>query len=162
MDAPTVGIIFTIMSVGSIVGPMLTGKLSERYHPQRLLLACYVLSAVTAMLLPWVGANVWGIAVAVFLLGVVAFGTNPILQSLVAQTTTSRIRDTGFAWFFTATFLAGAIWSPTVGFLSEWLGLTAAFGAMAVSFILASVCVLLGRLHEIEVNHVPGALHSHH
>lgn len=29
MDAPAVGIIFTIMSVGSIVGPMLTGKLTD-------------------------------------------------------------------------------------------------------------------------------------
>jgi len=163
MDAPMVGIIFTIMSVGSILGPMLTGKLSDRYHPQRVLLTCYALSAATAVILPWLGANVLGISLAVFTLGVVAFGTNPILQSLVAQTTSSRIRDTGFAWFYTATFLAGAIWSPAVGFLSEWLGLKAAFGAMAASFVLASVCVLLGRLHEIAVDPAPGAVTpSHH
>jgi FSR family fosmidomycin resistance protein-like MFS transporter len=163
MDAPMVGIIFTIMSVGSIIGPMLTGKLSDRYHPQRVLLTCYALSAATAVVLPWLGANVLGISLAVFTLGVVAFGTNPILQSLVAQTTSSRIRDTGFAWFYTATFLAGAVWSPAVGFLSEWLGLKAAFGAMAASFVLASVCILLGRLHEIAVDDAPGiALQSHH
>ena len=163
MDAPMVGIIFTIMSVGSIIGPMLTGKLSDRYHPQRVLLTCYALSAATAVVLPWLGANVLGISLAVFTLGVVAFGTNPILQSLVAQTTSSRIRDTGFAWFYTATFLAGAVWSPAVGFLSEWLGLKAAFGAMAASFVLASVCILLGRLHEIAVDDAPGiALQIHH
>ena len=163
MDAPMVGIIFTIMSVGSIIGPMLTGKLSDRYHPERVLLTCYALSAPTAVVLPWLGANVLGISLAVFTLGVVAFGTNPILQSLVAQTTSSRIRDTGFAWFYTATFLAGAVWSPAVGFLSEWLGLKAAFGAMAASFVLASVCILLGRLHEIAVDDAPGiALQSHH
>jgi MFS family permease len=163
MDAPTVGVIFTIMSVGSIVGPMLTGKLSDRYHPQRVLLVCYALSAATALILPWLGAGLIGVSLAVFTLGVVAFGTNPILQTLVAQSSSDRIRDTGFAWFYTATFMAGAIWSPTVGFLSEWLGLTAAFGAMAASFLLASVCVLLGRLHEIDVSQVPGAaIHSHH
>jgi FSR family fosmidomycin resistance protein-like MFS transporter len=162
MDAPAVGIIFTIMSVGSIIGPMLTGKLSDHYHPQRVLLACYALSAATALVLPWFGANVLGVSLAVFTLGVVAFGTNPILQSLVAQTTSRRSRDTGFAWFYTATFLAGAIWSPTVGFLSEWLGLKAAFGAMAASFVLASICVLLGRLHEIAMDHAPdSAVHSH-
>jgi MFS family permease len=160
MNAPTVGVIFTLMSVGSIVGPMLGGKLADRYHPQRILLICYSLSAAAALVFPWLGAGFAGVAVAAFMLGVTAFGTNPILQTLVAQTTSSRIRDTGFAWFYTATFLAGAIWSPTVGYLSEWLGLKAAFGAMAASFVLASVCVLLGRLHEIAVDHQLEA-HSH-
>jgi predicted MFS family arabinose efflux permease len=160
MSAPMVGVIFTLMSVGSIVGPMLGGKLADRYHPQRVLIICYSVSAATALTLPWVGPNFIGVAAASFMLGVAAFGTNPILQTLVAQTTASRIRDTGFAWFYTATFLAGAIWSPTVGYLSEWLGLKAAFGAMAASFVLASVCVLLGRLHEIAVDHQLEA-HSH-
>ena len=163
MDAPTVGVIFTIMSVGSIVGPMLTGKLSDRYHPQRVLLVCYALSAATALILPWLGASLIGVSLAVFALGVVAFGTNPILQTLVAQSSSDRLRDTGFAWFYTATFFAGALWSPAVGYLSEWLGLKAAFGAMAASFVLASMCVLLGRLHEIAVDHEHGiAAHTHH
>lgn len=162
MTAPMVGVIFTIMSVGSIVGPMLGGKLADRYHPQRVLVICYSLSAVTALAIPWVGANFTGVAAASFMLGVAAFGTNPILQTLVAQTSSDQIRDTGFAWFYTATFLAGAIWSPAVGFLSEWLGLKAAFGAMAASFVLAILCVLLGRLHEIAVEHEHGpAVHSH-
>jgi MFS transporter, FSR family, fosmidomycin resistance protein len=163
MDAPTVGVIFTIMSVGSIVGPMLTGKLSDRYHPQRVLLICYALSAATALVIPWLGASLVGISLAVFTLGMVAFGTNPMLQTLVAQSSSDRIRDTGFAWFYTATFFAGALWSPAVGYLSEWLGLKAAFGAMAASFVMASLCVLLGRLHEIAVDHEPGvAVHTHH
>lgn len=128
-----------------------------------MLLTCYALSAGTALILPWLGANLIGVALAVFTLGVVAFSTNPILQTLVAQTTSDRIRDTGFAWFYTATFFAGAIWSPAVGYLSEWLGLKAAFGAMAASFVLASACVLLGRLHQIAVDHEDGvAAHSHH
>lgn len=163
MTAPMVGVIFTLMSVGSIIGPMLGGRLADRYHPQRVLVICYSLSALTAVILPWFGANFVGVAAASFMLGVAAFGTNPILQTLVAQTSSDRIRDTGFAWFYTATFLAGAIWSPTVGYLSEWLGLKAAFAAMAASFVLAIICVLLGRLHEIAVEHEHGAaVHSHH
>jgi MFS family permease len=163
MDAPMVGLIFTLMSIGSIVGPMLAGKLADRYHPQRVLLICYSLSAVTALSIPWLGANLIAISLAAFTLGLAAFGTNPILQTLVAQTTSDRIRDTGFAWFYTATFFAGALWSPAVGYLSESLGLKAAFGAMAASFLLASLCVMLGRLREIAVEHQPAAaMHGHH
>ena len=99
------------------------------------------------------------------LLGVAAAvgATNPILQTLVAQSSSGRIRDTGFAWFYTATFFAGALWSPAVGYLGEWLGLKAAFGAMAASFVLASVCVLFGRLHQIAGEHASATVvHSHH
>ena len=155
MDATAVGVVFTLMNIGSIFGPMLGGKLADRYHPQRVLLAAYLLSAVITLIIPALGASYAGVAVASLILGVTAFGTHPILQTLVTHTTSDTSRDTGFAWFYTATFLAGAFWSPAVGYLSEWLGLTVAFGAMAVSFVLASACVLLGRLHKIAVAEEP-------
>jgi predicted MFS family arabinose efflux permease len=163
MDATGVGVVFTLMNIGSIFGPMLGGKLADRYHPQRILLAAYLLSALTTLIIPALGASYAGVAAAALLLGVTAFGTHPILQTLVTYTTSDGSRDTGFAWFYTATFLAGAFWSPAVGYLSEWLGLTVAFGAMAASFILASACVLLGRFHKIAVAEGHGAMaHSHH
>jgi MFS transporter, FSR family, fosmidomycin resistance protein len=148
MGATAVGIIFTLMNIGSIAGPMICGKLADRYPPQRILLISYLASAATTVLFPWFGANFIAVAAAATMLGVSAFGTNPILQTLVAQTTVDRLRDTGFAWFYTATFLAGALWSPAVGYLSESFGLTAAFAAMAASFIGAVLCIVCGRFHE--------------
>jgi MFS family permease len=163
MNATAVGVIFTVMNIGSIFGPMLGGKLADRYHPQRILLAAYLVSALTTLTIPALGASYAGVAIASLVLGVTAFGTHPILQTLVAHTTSGGNRDTGFAWFYTATFLAGAFWSPAVGYLSEWLGLTVAFAAMAASFILASACVLLGRFHKIDVADGHSAIaHSHH
>jgi MFS family permease len=149
MDSTAVGVVFTLINIGGIAGPLLCGKLSDSYPPQRILLTSYLLSAITTLLLPWFGANFIGVALASAMLGLTAFGTHPILQTLVAQTTSDRLRDTGFAWFYTATFLAGALWSPAVGYLSEWLGLKAAFGAMAASFVAAILCILCGRFHEI-------------
>jgi len=68
---------------------------------------------------------------------------------MVVQVTDDRIRDMGFAWFYTATFMAGAIWSPAVGYIAQYFGLTVVFGAMAVSFVLASFCIVLGQLHQV-------------
>jgi predicted MFS family arabinose efflux permease len=149
MGATAVGVVFTAMNIGSVAGPMISGRLADRYPSHRILLASYAASAVVTLMLPWLGANFIAVTAAAAMLGIFAFGTNPILQTLVAQTTSDQLRDTGFAWFYTATFLAGALWSPAVGYLSEWLGLKAAFGAMAASFIAAIVCVLRGRLHEV-------------
>jgi predicted MFS family arabinose efflux permease len=163
MNATAVGVIFTVMNIGSIFGPMLGGKLADRYHPQRVLLAAYLVSALVTLAIPALGASYVGVAIASLILGVTAFGTHPILQTLVAHTTSGGNRDTGFAWFYTATFLAGAFWSPAVGYLSEWSGLTVAFGVMAASFILASACVLLGRFHKIDVGEGDRLIgHSHH
>jgi FSR family fosmidomycin resistance protein-like MFS transporter len=149
MESTTVGLVFTVMMIGSILGPMLGGKLADRWHPQKILLGAYGLAALTTVLFPWIGGNLFSISAAALILGVSAFGTHPILQTMVVQVTDDRIRDMGFAWFYTATFMAGAIWSPAVGYIAESLGLAAVFGAMAASFVLASLCIVLGQLHQI-------------
>jgi MFS family permease len=154
METPTVGVVFTVLMIGSIAGPLLGGRLADRFHPQKVLLGAYAMAALTTILFPWAGTNIVSISIAALVLGASAFGTHPILQTMVVQVTDDRTRDMGFAWFYTATFMAGAIWSPAVGYIAELLGLTAVFGAMAASFVLASVCVLLGQLHAIPQTHL--------
>ena len=150
MESTSVGLVFTVMMIGSVLGPMLGGKLADRWHPQKVLLGAYGLAALVTVFFPWVNSDLFSISAAALILGVSAFGTHPILQTMVVQVTDDRIRDMGFAWFYTAAFMAGAIWSPAVGYIAESFGLTAVFGAMAVSFILASLCLVLGQL-----NHIP-------
>jgi MFS family permease len=149
MESTTVGLVFTVMMVGSILGPLLGGRLADRFHPQKVLLGAYALAALTAIAFPWVSANILSTSAAALILGASAFGTHPILQTMVVQVTDDRTRDMGFAWFYTATFMAGAIWSPAVGYIAELLGLTAVFGAMAASFVMASLCIVLGQLRAV-------------
>ena len=149
MESTSVGLVFTVMMIGSILGPMLGGKLADRWHPQKVLLGAYGLAALVTVFFPWVSSDLFSISAAALILGVSAFGTHPILQTMVVQVTDDRIRDMGFAWFYTAAFMAGAIWSPAVGYIAESFGLTAVFSAMAVSFILASLCLVLGQLNQI-------------
>jgi len=155
MESTTVGLVFTVMMIGSILGPMLGGKLADRWHPQKILLGAYGVAALITVFFPWVSGNVFSTSAAALILGVSAFGTHPILQTMVVQVTDDRIRDMGFAWFYTATFMAGAIWSPAVGYMAELLGLTAVFGAMAISFILAGLCLLFGQVYNIPQPQVP-------
>ena len=140
---------FTVMMVGSILGPLLGGRLADLFHPQKVLLGAYALAALTAIAFPWASANILSTLAAALILGASAFGTHPILQTMVVQVTDDRTRDMGFAWFYTATFMAGAIWSPAVGYIAELLGLTAVFGAMAASFVMASLCIVLGQLRAV-------------
>jgi predicted MFS family arabinose efflux permease len=149
METTRVGVIFTVLMVGSIAGPLLAGRLADHFQPQKVLLGSYALAMLTAISFPWAGANLLPTSAAALVLGVSAFGTHPILQTMVVQVTDGRTRDMGFAWFYTATFMAGAVWSPAVGYIAELFGLAAVFGAMAASFVLASLCIVLGQLHNI-------------
>ena len=58
------------------------------------------LAALTTVLFPWVSGNLFSTSAAALILGVSAFGTHPILQTMVVQVTDDRIRDMGFAWFY--------------------------------------------------------------
>lgn len=152
MGTTAVGVIFTVLMLGSIAGPLVAGRLADRFQPQKVLLGAFVLAALITIAFPWAGANFFSTSAAALILGVSAFGTHPILQTMVVQVTDDRTRDMGFAWFYTATFMAGAIWSPAVGYIAEFLGLTAVFGLMALSFIAASLCVVLARFQEAPRN----------
>ena len=162
MGAPAVGFIFTLVMVGSIVGPLLGGQLVDRLHPRTVILSGYAVAAMATICLPWVAANQFLLPVSAFVLGTAAFGVNPILQTVVAQVTEDRTRDMGFALFYTATFMAGAIWSPVIGYLSESFGLEAAFSAMAGSFTLASICLVLGRLEKSPLGELGHGEFWHH
>jgi MFS transporter, FSR family, fosmidomycin resistance protein len=154
MEPTPVGIVFTVLMVGSIAGPLLGGRLADRFHSQKVLLGAYAVAVLATISFPWASTNLFSTSVVALILGVSAFGTHPILQTMVVQVTDDRTRDMGFAWFYTATFMAGAIWSPTVGYIAEFLGLTAVFAAMAASFVLASLCIVFGQLHTVPHAHL--------
>ncbi|MGH7829034.1 MAG: MFS transporter, partial [Candidatus Binatia bacterium] len=151
MNAPAVGFMFTLLMLGSIIGPLLGGRLVDRYDSRRVILGGYLLAAVSTIGLPWIAANPLLLPVVAFILGVTAFGVHPILQTLVAEVTEDRVRDIAFALFYTATFLAGAVWSPAVGYLSDSFGLEMSFRAMAASFVAASFCMLFARFGTTSV-----------
>ncbi|MBI4527261.1 MAG: MFS transporter [Deltaproteobacteria bacterium] len=151
LSAPAVGFIFTLLMAGSIVGPLLGGRLLDRFSSQQVILGGYTVAALATASLPWAALNSVVLHVVALVLGTSAFGVNPILQTLVAQVSDDRNRDMSFALFYTATFLAGALWSPAIGYLSDRFGLEASFAAMALSFMAASLCVLAGRFKEVSL-----------
>lgn len=149
LESTTVGFIFSLLMVGSILGPLLGGRLVDRFNRQWVVLGAYALAALVTLGFPWVAAQSFLLPVSALLLGTAAFTVSPILQTIVAQATEDRVRDIAFALFYTATFMAGAIWSPMIGYLADRFGLGAAFAVMAGSFVMAALCLLPSQLDEV-------------
>ncbi|MGH7775370.1 MAG: MFS transporter, partial [Candidatus Binatia bacterium] len=116
---------------------------------QRVVLGASVIAALVTLCFPWAAGQAFLLPFSAVLLGTTAFAVTPILQTVIAQVMEDRTRDIAFALFYTASFMAGAIWAPVMGYIAEGIGLTIAFAVMACSFILAGLCLLAARLDEI-------------
>ena len=143
-----VGFNFSMLMVGSIVGPLLAGQLLDRFNRQPVALGAYGFGAMLTFIFPWVGTQPLLLPLCAVLLGTATFSASPIIQTIIGSFTEDRTRDISFALFYSAAFMAGALWQPVVGYIGEAYGLKFAFGLMAISFVLASFCLVAARLDK--------------
>lgn len=138
------GALFTVMMVGSVVGPVLAGFVSDRLGARKpLLLAVYAAStlATLGLLYPGPGASAL-LPLVLFVLGCVVYAESPLLQSVTADATEDQNPDMVFGFYHTIGFGAGAVWAVVIGALVEAFGFQAALVVMAASHAAAALWIL--------------------
>jgi MFS family permease len=146
LNSTVVGFLFTVLLIGSVVGPLFGGRISDAIGPKSALLGTYFLAAPLMLLLPLVGTldpEVWLLFLAVALVGLSAYIESPLLQAYLADASPDDERDAAFGWYFTLAFGVGSLWGTAVGALIDYTGsFPLAFVAMALSYAAAGVVVL--------------------
>jgi len=136
------GFLFTLMLIGSVVGPMLAGFISDRLGARKsVLIVTYLASTLVTLVLVHTG-EAWLLPVVLFILGCVVFAESPMLQSLATDSTEEFSQDVVFGVYYTLGFGAGAIWAIIIGALVDHLGFQPAFYVMAVSYMAAALWIL--------------------
>ncbi len=138
------GVLFTVMMIGSVVGPMLAGAISDRLRSRKpVLITSYLASTLTTLLLVHLGAaGAWLLPGVLFVLGCVVYAESPMLQSLTADATEAFSQDMVFGLYFTLGFGSGALWAVLMGALVDALGFRPAFYVMALSYAAAALWIL--------------------
>ncbi|OLE39412.1 MAG: hypothetical protein AUG00_02215 [Candidatus Rokubacteria bacterium 13_1_20CM_2_70_7] len=138
------GALYTLMLIGSVVGPTLAGFVSDRLRARKpVLLGAYLASTLTMVLLVNLGtAGAWLLPLVVFILGCVAYAESPMLQSLTADATEGSSQDVVFGLYHTIGFGTGALWAIVMGTLVEALGFRPALYVMAASYSAAALWLL--------------------
>jgi len=156
--SPTaVGIFYTIMLVGTVLGPVAAGQLSDRYGRKTILMATYGLSFLVTAAFALSGnpvAPVLGIVL--FLMGAFVFCESPLIQSYMADSVEAGKRDVLFGFYFAWTYAMGALWVPLVGTLIDRIGFSATWLLIAVSYLGGALMVQQSRENTI----VPGPASS--
>jgi MFS family permease len=146
LDATTVTLMYTLLLIGSVPGPLAAGWASDRLGHKPVLVATYLLGAGSIVLLVIAGSTIPLVWLAIGLMSAFVFEESSLLQALLADVAPTPIRDAAFSTYFTLMFGVGAIWAAVIGILVGVLGTAAgfpvAFLLMAASYLAASVVVL--------------------
>ena len=141
-DAGTVGLLYALLLVGAVVGPILAGMLSDRIGRRPTLVAYYLLSAAGILAFLAAGANLFLLVPLLLPFGTAVFSESPVLQAYLADRATGPMRDVAFAVYFTFAFGIGAFWAFIIGSVAASFGFPIAFGVMAASYVAAALLLV--------------------
>jgi MFS family permease len=145
LDDSTVGILYALLLVGAVVGPLLAGILSDRFGRRRTLVAYYVLSAAGIIAFTLAGANLVFLVPLLLPFGTAVFSESPVLQAYLADRAVGPLRDVAFSVYFTFAFGIGAFWAVVIGQVVSTFGFPVAFGVMAASYLIAALMLVAVR-----------------
>ncbi len=152
LDTTTVALMYTVLVVGSVPGPVVAGWLSDRYGRKPLIIGAYLCGAASLAAFVLAGSNLPMLWVAIALLSIFNFVESPQLQALLSDISSPALRDASFAAYFTLAFGVGSLWVVLYGAIVEALGeaagLPITFWLMAGAFMVAAAVVLPIRTEE--------------
>nr|BBH94667.1 hypothetical protein KTA_28660 [Thermogemmatispora argillosa] len=148
VDSRWQGILLTLLLLGSVIGPLLGGRLSDRLGRRPMLYLFYGASAATTLLFIEVarpGMPFWLIPPALLLMGLAVYAEAPLLQAYLADSASRDLRDNAFSLYFALAFGVGSAWGGIIGWLIDQFGFQVAFIVMALSYLLAGSLLTLIR-----------------
>ncbi len=144
-DEGTVSLLYALLLVGAVIGPILAGMLSDRIGRRPTLIAYYVASAAGILAFLAAGANLILLVPLLLPFGTAVFSESPVLQAYLADRAIGPMRDVAFAVYFTFAFGIGAVWAFIIGFVADAFGYPVAFTIMAASYLAAAALLLAVR-----------------
>jgi MFS transporter, FSR family, fosmidomycin resistance protein len=143
------GILLTIMMAGSVIGPLIAGPLSDRMGRKPVLLGDYVLACLCFAALLSVAGNSWTLPLVLTITGIAVYSEGALMQTALADVADRTSMEMLFGLYFTVGSAIAAPWALLLGALVDGYGFAAAFGAMAVSQVLAALVLIPLRLRQV-------------
>ncbi len=164
LSIATAGLALSVFTVGSVVGPLGFGWLSDRVPRHRVIQTSLALSALGTLALahqdfiqsivsgavqPWF-PSASDLVLPLLLLNLLFYGSVTssrltLTQALVADSTNDEDRDAAFSLYYFIGFFSDPIWSLVTGGLMENFGFSFAFSRLAVTYVIGMLLLFLVR-----------------
>jgi MFS family permease len=149
-DPGRLGQLVTVMMVGSVVGPLLAGALSDRVGRKPVLVIDAMIACACYIGLLMVGAQPWAVLAVLTVTGIALYSEGSLMQTALADVADKTSMDMLFGLYFSIGAAIGAPWAALLGLLIDQYGFTVGFSVMAGSQLLAGLCVLPVRLRRAQ------------
>lgn len=138
-----IGLLYTILVIGSVVGPLIIGNTSDRIGRKVLVSSTLILASIATVVMLAGGSAMPILVGAITVMSVAAFGNGAQLQALMADNARSEEEArAGFGMYFLLVHLVGGVWPLVIAVLLETSGFEAAFGLIAASYVVAAAVLL--------------------
>ena len=134
-SALMIGILMTAISIGSIVGPIVFGWLSDRLSRTGMLQVSLALSCVGSLWVAHLGPGAVVLFISLLLYSAVTSSRGTQTQAIVADAVTDEDRDAAFSLYFLLGFLSQPVWVLVTGYLMDKAGFATALTLLSATYI---------------------------
>jgi predicted MFS family arabinose efflux permease len=138
-SALIIGILMTAISIGSIIGPIVFGWLSDRLSRTGMLQVSLGLSCVGSLWVAHLGPGEVVLFLSLLLYSAVTSSRGTQTQAIVADSVTDEDRDAAFSLYFLLGFLSQPVWVLVTGYLMDKAGFATALTVLSTTYILGIV-----------------------
>jgi predicted MFS family arabinose efflux permease len=135
-SALLIGIMMTAISIGSIVGPIFFGWLSDRLSRTRMLQVSLALSCAGSLWVAHLGPGEVVLFISLLLYSAVTSSRGTQTQAIVADSVTDEDRDAAFSMYFLLGFISQPFWVLVTGYLMDTSGFATALTLLSVTYIV--------------------------
>jgi MFS transporter, FSR family, fosmidomycin resistance protein len=144
-SALIVGTLMTAISIGSIVGPIVFGWLSDKLSRTVMLQVSLALSCLGSLWVAHLGPGEVMLFSSLLLYSAFTSSRGPQTQAIIADSTTDEDRDAAFSTYFLLGFLSQPFWVLVTGYLMDRAGFSTALTMLSATYILGIIILCFVR-----------------
>ena len=131
-----VGTLMTAISLGSVIGPVLFGWLSDKVSRTRMLQVSLALSCMASLWVAHLGPGEVVLFVSLLLYSAVTSSRGPQTQAIVADVASDEDQDAAFSLYFLLGFLSQPFWVLVTGHLMDRAGFSTALTVLSSTYLV--------------------------
>ena len=141
-DLQTSSGLYMLLPIGSTIGSILWGSISDRLGKKQVIIGALAVSAPMVYILPLL-SSIYPLAILLLTLGLTFQTVSPLVQALVADFAKPEDIDRVFGIFYTIAFTLGLVGPLMFGYIADLFDFKAAFTYVAAVTLIAIIPAML-------------------
>ena len=148
LDLTRAAFLFSLIQVGSLLGPFVWGWISDRFNRKLVIQASLLMSGVCTLWLAWQQNVSAGLFANLVVYGAAVTSRQTLTQALLADLVGEELFDAAFSLYYFIGFVSIPFWTLITGGVMTQYGFGPAFSVISISYLMAMSLLMLLRLPE--------------